>query len=106
MLEPKEKSRQYREAYRDGIRDLIHRMQENGRLERTQWMPPCKAKEEQEAYREELRRLQGEGEVVILAPRDTFGIKNTCRDGAQLMKLYDAGYADAARVLGEFASAQ
>lgn len=59
MLEPKEKSRQYREAYRDGIRDLIHRMQENGRLERTQWMPPCKAKEEQEAYREELRRLLG-----------------------------------------------
>ena len=55
------------------------------------------------SIRKELRELEGERRVVILAPKETFGIKNTCRDGEKLKLLYEAGYADAERVLKDFA---
>jgi len=59
MFEEKEKSQQYRKAYRDGVKGLILRLQEEGRQERLRWMPPQRAMEEQEIYRAELRKLLG-----------------------------------------------
>ena len=59
MFENKEISRQYREEYRSSVKQLIQKMQAEGKRARLRWMPPERARDEQAFYREELKKLLG-----------------------------------------------
>lgn len=47
---------------------------------------------------DEILELEREGRVLILAPRDCFGIKTATREKEGLQKLYDLGYNDATKI--------
>lgn len=46
-----------------------------------------------------LKQLASEGRVVLIAPSDSCGVENTCRDSKMLNELYKVGYADAGRIM-------
>lgn len=45
----------------------------------------------------ELKELEKEGKIFVIAPKDTFGVGRTESDPVKLRRLYDAGY----RIAGE-----
>lgn len=46
----------------------------------------------------ELRELEREGRVLIIAPRDCFGVETLTRDRAALNRLFRSGYEDGKRI--------
>lgn len=46
----------------------------------------------------EILKLEEQGKVLILSPKECFGIKTATRDKVGLNKLYELGYKDAERI--------
>lgn len=48
---------------------------------------------------DEMKRLEEEGKLLVIEPKDCFGVDTLTRDREQMKKLYDEGYEDAKAAL-------
>ena len=44
------------------------------------------------------RKYAAQGKLLIVAPDDTCGVGTICRDGQAMLRLYEKGYADGAKI--------
>lgn len=48
-----------------------------------------------------IEQLEKDGRAFVLAPKDCFGMKTLTRDRETVMKMYEAGYRDAQKLVEE-----
>ena len=48
---------------------------------------------------DEMKKLEEEGKLLVIEPKDCFGVDTLTRDREQMKKLYDEGYEDAKAAL-------